>query len=109
MMNEQQSKASLAPRFPLSLLLVEDNPAAGGRGGRGGRGGQAAPPQTEEAMSAEAEASFMKMANDAQKSDLDALSRAMGYKTSNYLIAKPKARAGSRPRERSGASTPMSH
>src|SRR5580704_8291185 len=27
MTNEQQGKASLAPRFPLSLLLVEDNPA----------------------------------------------------------------------------------
>jgi PAS domain S-box-containing protein len=27
MMNEQPSKASPAPRFPLSLLLVEDNPA----------------------------------------------------------------------------------
>jgi hypothetical protein len=34
-------------------------------------------------MSAEAAASFMKMANESQKSDLDALSHAMGYKTSN--------------------------
>ncbi len=91
-------------RFDQDGNVVEDSPAgAGGRGGRGGRGGApAAPVQTD----AEAEASFMKMANDAQKSDLDALSHAMGYKTSNYAIAKPKARAGdvaARPPRKVGA------
>jgi ankyrin repeat protein len=75
-------------RFDQDGNVVEDRPA----GGRGGRGGQ--PPQTQEAMSAEAAASFLKMANESQKSDLDALSRAMGFKTSIYAISKPKAKAG---------------
>ena len=89
-------------RFDQDGNVVEDNPA-GGRGGRGGRGGGPAVPVPTDA---EAEASFMKMANDAQKSDLDALSHAMGYKTSNYAIAKPKARAGdvaARPPRKVGA------
>ncbi len=48
----------------------------------------------------------MKMANESQKSDLDALSHAMGFKTSNYLLAKPKAKAGdvaARPPRKVGA------
>src|ERR1700722_18659544 len=71
-------------RFDQDGNVVEDRPAP-----RGGR-----PAQTEEAMSAEAAASFMKMANESQRSDLDALSHAMGFKTSNYLLAQPKAKAG---------------
>ena len=87
-------------RFDQDGNVVEDRPA-----GRGGRPAQA-PPQTEEAMTAEAAASFAKMANDAQRSDLDALSHAIGFKTSNYLLAKPKERAGdvaARPPRKVGA------
>jgi uncharacterized protein len=46
------------------------------------------------------------MANESQKSDLDALSRAIGFKMSDYLIAKPKAKAGdvaARPPRKVGA------
>jgi ankyrin repeat protein len=87
-------------RFDQDGNVVEER--AGGRGGRGGQ----PPAQTEEAMSAEAAASFMKMANETQKSELDALSHAMGYKTSDYLISKPKAKAGdvaARPPRKVGA------
>src|SRR3984957_19558619 len=83
-------------RFDQDGNVVEDRPAP-----RGGR-----PAQTEEAMSAEAAASFMKMANESQRSDLDALSHAMGFKTSNYLLAQPKAKAGdvaARPPRKVGA------
>ena len=83
-------------RFDQDGNVVEDRPAP-----RGGR-----PAQTEEAMSAEAAASFLKMANESQKSDLDAFSRAIGFKTSNYLLAQPKARAGdvaARPPRKVGA------
>jgi ankyrin repeat protein len=89
-------------RFDQDGNVVEDRPAA--PGGRGGR--QPQPVQTQEAMSAEAAASFLKMANESQKSDLDALSRAIGFKTSNYLLAVPKAKAGdvaARPPRKVGA------
>jgi uncharacterized protein len=83
-------------RFDQDGNVVEDRAAP-----RGGR-----PAQTEEAMSAEAAASFMKMANESQRSDLDMLSRAIGFKTSNYLLAKPRERAGdvaARPPRKVGA------
>jgi ankyrin repeat protein len=83
-------------RFDQDGNVVEDRPAP-----RGGR-----PAQTQEAMSAEAAASFMKMANESQRSDLDALSHAMGFKSSNYLLALPKAKAGdvaARPPRKVGA------
>jgi ankyrin repeat protein len=89
-------------RFDQDGNVVEDRPA----GGRGGQRQAQPPPQTEEAMSAEAAVSFMKMANDAQKSDLDAFGRAIGFKTSDYLVAKSKARAGdvaARPPRKVGA------
>jgi len=89
-------------RFDQDGNVVEDRPA----GGRGGRGGNQPPPQTQEAMSAEATASFLKMANEAQKSDLDALGHAIGFKTSDYLLAKAKVRAGdvaARPPRKVGA------
>jgi len=60
----------------------------------GGRGGAAAPPKTDEVMNAEAAAAFSKMANDAQKSDLDMLGHALGFKESAYLLGKVRARAG---------------
>jgi uncharacterized protein len=84
-------------RFDQDGNVVEDRPAP-----RGGRG----PAQTEEAMTAEAAASFLKMANESQKSDLDTLSRAIGLKSSNYLLAVPKAKAGdvaARPPRKVGA------
>jgi len=85
-------------RFDQDGNVVEDRPATAGRGGR--------PAQTEEQMSAEAAASFQKMANESQKSDLDMLSRAIGFKSSNYALAKPKAKAGdvaARPPRKVGA------
>jgi ankyrin repeat protein len=84
-------------RFDQDGNVVEER-AAPARG--------APPPKTEEAMSAEAAASFLKMANESQKSDLDALSRAIGFKTSNYALSKPKAKAGdvaARPPRKVGA------
>jgi len=91
-------------RFDQDGNVVEDRPAGGG--GRGGRGAAQPPAQTEEQMNAADAAAFQKMANDAQKSDLDALSRAIGFKTSNYALATPKARAGdvaARPPRKVGA------
>jgi ankyrin repeat protein len=85
-------------RFDQDGNVVEDRPATAGRGGR--------PAQTEEQMSAEAAASFQKMANESQKSDLDMLSHAIGFKSSNYALAKPKAKAGdvaARPPRKVGA------
>jgi ankyrin repeat protein len=88
-------------RFDQDGNVVEDRPA----GGRGGRGGQA-PAQSAEAMSAEEAASFLKMANESQKSDLDALGRALGFKSSEYVLSKPKVKAGdvaARPPRKVGA------
>jgi ankyrin repeat protein len=45
-------------------------------------------------MTPEQAASFSKMANEAQKSDLDALSHALGFKESKYLLAQIKVKAG---------------
>ncbi|MGA3204246.1 MAG: ankyrin repeat domain-containing protein [Bryobacteraceae bacterium] len=72
-------------RFDQDGNVVEDRPS-------GGRGG--GPPRSEEPPSPEAAAAFQKMANESQKSDLDALSRAMGFRESEYLLAKMKVRAG---------------
>lgn len=86
-------------RFDQDGNVVEDRPA-------GGRGGRGAPAKTEEQMSAEAAASFMKRANEAQRSDLDALSHAIGFKSSNYALSVPKAKAGdvaARPPRKVGA------
>jgi ankyrin repeat protein len=93
-------------RFDQDGNVVEERAGAERPAGRGGRGGNQPPAQTEEAMSAEAAASFMKMANETQKSDLDALSHAIGFKTSNYALSTPKARAGdvaARPPRKVGA------
>jgi uncharacterized protein len=80
-------------RFDQDGNVVEEQAGGGGRGGRGGRGGEP-PPKSDETMNAEASAAFSKMANDAQKSDLEALGHALGFKTSEYLLAKPRVRAG---------------
>jgi uncharacterized protein len=91
-------------RFDQDGNVVEERAAP--RGGRGPAQPAQTPAQTDEAMSAEAAASFLKMANETQKSELDALSRAIGFKTSDYLISKPKARAGdvaARPPRKVGA------
>jgi ankyrin repeat protein len=93
-------------RFDQDGNVVEDRPAGAGRGGRGAQAAPPPPAQSDEPMSAEAEASFLKMANESQKSDLDALSHAMGFKTSDYLLAKAKAKAGdvaARPPRKVGA------
>src|SRR5207302_10442731 len=77
---------------------------AGGRGGRGGgRGaraqapapsGAAAEAAADDAADAQAAAEVAKAANEAAKSDLDLLAHALKFKSAEYLLAKPKARAG---------------
>ena len=98
-------------RFDQDGNIVEDRPggrgaapagapAAGGRGGRGGRG--QTPAQTsaqvqqaaDEASDAQAASDAAKAANDAAKSDLNILARALNFKSAEFLLAKPKARAG---------------
>jgi len=74
-------------RFDQDGNVVQDRPG-------GGRGGAAAGPQAGEPMTPEQAASFSKMANEAQKSDLDALSHALGFKESKYLLAQIKVKAG---------------
>ncbi len=98
-------------RFDQDGNIVDDRagaagaaPAAGGgRGGRGGRGGAAAaaPVRTaaaqdkaDEEADAAAAAAAAKTANDAARSDLEMLAHALQLKSANYLLAKPKARAG---------------
>jgi ankyrin repeat protein len=94
-------------RFDQDGNIVEDRPgapaAAGGRGGRGGRGAAAAPAppvtaaaqdKADEANDAAAAAEAAKTANETAKSELDTLARALQLKSANYLLAKPKARAG---------------
>ena len=96
-------------RFDQDGNIVEDRPGApgapaagGGRGGRGGRGGAAAAaPRTaaqqdkaDEEADAQAAAEATKAANDAAKADLDTLAHALELKSANFLLAKPKARAG---------------
>jgi uncharacterized protein len=95
-------------RFDQDGNIVEDKPAAG-RGGRGGgaaeaaagrarRGGAeasaAAQDKADEAADAEEAAEARKKANASQRADLDLFAKAMGLKDAEYLVAKPKARAG---------------
>jgi ankyrin repeat protein len=84
-------------RFDQDGNVVEERPAARGA---------AASAKTEEAADAEASAALAKVANDAARADLDVLSRALSLKTSVYLVAKPRARAGdvaARPPRKVGA------
>jgi hypothetical protein len=69
-------------RFDQDGNVVEDRPA--------GRGG--APAKSPEVLDAEAAAALAKVANDAAKAELDVFSRALNFKTSVYLTAKPRAR-----------------
>lgn len=92
-------------RFDQDGNIVEDRPgapAAGGRGGRGGRGG-AAPPapmsaaaqdKADEAADAQAAADAARKANEEAQAQLETLAHALNFKSANYLLAKPKARAG---------------
>lgn len=88
------------------------NPAAGRlAGGRGGRGGAAASgflsrnafaaPATaqeadkaDEAADAEAAAAAAKKATETAHAELDALSHGLGFQSAQFLLAKPKPRAG---------------
>lgn len=91
-------------RFDQDGNVVEDRPgtAGGGRGGRGGRGGAAQPaPQTaaaqdkaDEAADAQEAADKAKAANATAKAQLDDLAHALGFQSADYLLAKPKPRAG---------------
>jgi uncharacterized protein len=97
-------------RFDQDGNIVEDRPGApaaagGGRGGRGGRGAAteapAPPAQTaaaqdkaDEAADAQAASDAAKAANETAKAELNTLARALELKSANYLLAKPKARAG---------------
>jgi ankyrin repeat protein len=73
-------------RFDQDGNVVEER-AGGGRGG-------AAPPRSDEPPDPAAAAAFSKMANEAQKSDLDMLGHALGFKESAYLLAKLRVKAG---------------
>lgn len=85
--------------------------AEGGRGrGRGARGSGAeaevrasaggrvstaeAQDKADEAADAAAATAASKAANDAAKADLELFAHSMGLKSAEYLVAKPKARAG---------------
>jgi len=101
-------------RFDQDGNIVEDRPGAGGRGaaaapqaaateaggrgrGRGGRGqvsSAEAQDKADEAADAAAATAAAKKANDAAKADLDLFAHSLGLKDGEYLVAKPKARAG---------------
>lgn len=110
-------------RFDQDGNIVEDKPGAGGRGGagpqaaageEGGRGrgrgargaggaeARAAGPvshaeaqdKADEAADAAAATAAAKAANDAAMAELDLVAHSMGMKSGEYLVAKPKARAG---------------
>ncbi len=101
-------------RFDQDGNIVEDRPGAGGRGaaaapqaaateaggrgrGRGGRGQVStaeAQDKADEAADAAAATAAAKAANDAAKADLDLFAHSLGLKSGEYLVAKPKARAG---------------
>lgn len=73
-------------RFDQDGNVVEERPAR--------RDAPPADAKTEEAADAQAAAAAAKAANDAAKSDLDVFSRAVGLKSVEYRLAKPRARAG---------------
>lgn len=84
-------------RFDQDGNVVEARPAARG---------VAANAKSEEAADAEAAAARIKVANDTAKAELDAFGRAIGFKTTAYLLAKPHAKAGdvaARPPRKVGA------
>lgn len=102
-------------RFDQDGNIVEDRPGARGGGGRGGARAQAqgapaaataeaaakpvvmdakAEEAADAAADAQAAAAAAKAANDAAKADLETFSRALGFKSVQFLLAKPKARAG---------------
>jgi ankyrin repeat protein len=72
-------------RFDQDGNIVEDRPG-------GGRGGAAA--KTPEVEDVEKAAAMAKAANEVAKSDLDALSHAMGLRSAEFRIAKAKTKAG---------------
>jgi ankyrin repeat protein len=79
-------------RFDQDGNIVEDKPGAQAKTG--------------EAADAETAAALAKAANEVAKSDLDALSRAMGFKGAEFRLGKAKARAGdvaARPPRKVGA------
>ncbi len=86
-------------RFDQDGNVVQER--AGGRGGAA-----AATARSDEPASPEAAAAFEKMANETQKSDLDALGHALGFKESEYLLGKAHTKAGdvaARPPRKVGA------
>jgi uncharacterized protein len=85
-------------RFDQDGNIVEDRPAAGGRGGRGGASAQ---PQTaqaqdkaDEVADAAAAADAAKAAMETAKAEIDALGRALGFQSAQFLTGKGKAKAG---------------
>ncbi len=83
-------------RFDQDGNVVEDRAPRGG----------AANAKTEEVADAEAAAARAKAANDTAKAELDAFSHSMGFKSAEYLVAKPRAKAGdvaARPPRKVGA------
>jgi ankyrin repeat protein len=96
-------------RFDQDGNIVEERAAPAGGGGRGGarnapagaaaNAAAATPPSAEtqakadEAGDAQAAAAATKAANDAARSDLDVLARALGLKSVEFRLAKPRPRA----------------
>jgi len=76
-------------RFDQDGNVVPDRPG----GGRGGRSA-AAQQKADEAADAEDAAAAAKTANAAAEAQLNALAHALQLKSAEYLLAKPKARAG---------------
>jgi ankyrin repeat protein len=86
-------------RFDQDGNIVEERPsAAGGRGGRGGVAAEAqnsaAQDKADEAADAASASEAARAANAAARADLDVLARALRFQSVEYLLAKPKARAG---------------
>jgi ankyrin repeat protein len=96
-------------RFDQDGNIVEERAAPAGGGGRGGArnapagaaaNAAAAPPpnaeaqaKADEAGDAQAAATAVKADNDAARSDLDVLARALGLKAVEFRLAKPRPRA----------------
>jgi len=91
------SKTVERVRFDQDGNIVEA-PAGGGGGGRG-RGARAAASaqdadKADEAADAATAAAAAKSATETAQAELNALSRAMGFQSADYLLAKPRAAAG---------------
>jgi ankyrin repeat protein len=86
------SKSVERVRFDQDGNIVENRPAAGGRAARPQTA--AAQDKADEAADAAAAAEAAKAAMQAAKAEVDALGRALGFQSAQFLPGKAKARAG---------------